>query len=94
MFRVTSTASPSTTTEATWALPLLVLAPLAAINLLTEPSTPWLVISWTLWAVAALLVAVGWISVIRHGMRGAGAWGTCALVHAAGAWQLVAVLRA
>ncbi|WP_406408249.1 hypothetical protein OG923_06955 [Streptomyces halstedii] len=90
---MTVTTSPRTATEGTWALPLLTLAPLAAITLLTELSTPWLVIFWILCAAAALLVMTGWISVFRHGMRGAGAWGMCILVHAVWAWQLITVVR-
>ncbi|MER6721025.1 hypothetical protein [Streptomyces halstedii] len=90
---MTVTTSPRTATEGTWALPLLTLAPLAAITLLTELSTPWLVTFWILCAAAALLVMAGWISVFRHGMRGASAWGMCILVHAVWAWQLITVVR-
>lgn len=87
------TTSSRAATEGTWALPLLVLAPLAAISLLTKLSTPWLVVSWILCATAALLMAVAWVSVIRRGMRGAGAWTMCALVHAAWIWQWAALVR-
>ncbi|MGC5346976.1 hypothetical protein PZB75_29965 [Streptomyces sp. AM 4-1-1] len=90
---MTVATSPRAATEGTWALPLLTLVPLAVITLLTELSTPWLVISWILCAVAALFIVVGWVSVFRHGMRGAGAWGMCILVHAVWAWQLITVVR-
>ncbi|MFK0101994.1 hypothetical protein [Streptomyces sp. NPDC091040] len=90
---MTVTTSPRTATEGTWALPLLTLVPLAVITLLTGLSTPWLVVSWILCAAAALFIAVGWVSVFRRGMRGAGAWSTCILVHAVWAWQLITVVR-
>ncbi len=90
---MTDTKPPRTATEGTWALPLLTLAPLAAIRLLTELSTPWLVISWILFAVSALLVATGWATVFRRGTRTPGAWGMCILVHAVLVWQLIALVR-
>lgn len=90
---MTETDSPRTATEGTWALPLLALTPLAAIGLLTEPSTPWLTLSWILFALAALLAAVGWVAAMRHGTRGPSAWGTCILAHAVLAWQLITLVR-
>ncbi|WP_406402096.1 hypothetical protein OH805_23360 [Streptomyces sp. NBC_00879] len=89
---MTDTKSPRTATEGAWALPLMVLVPLAAIRLLAEPSTPWLAISWVLCALSALLVAAGWATVFRRGTRGSAAWGTCILVHAVLAWQLIALV--
>lgn len=87
------TSTPRTATEGTWALPLLALAPVAAIRLLVEPSTPWMVISWVLLSVSALLVAVGWVTVFRHGVRTPGVWSMCILAHAVLAWQLIALMR-
>lgn len=90
---MTHTASSRTATEGTWALPLLTLAPLAAIRILTEPSTPWLAISWILCALSVILVSAGWVTTFRHGTRNLGAWGMCVLVHAVLAWQLIALVR-
>lgn len=88
---MTNTASSRTATEGTWVLPLLTLAPLAAIRFLTELSTPWLAISWILCAMSVILVSAGWVTAFRHGTRGPGAWGMCVLVHAVLAWQLIAL---
>ncbi|MEV3932900.1 hypothetical protein [Streptomyces sp. NPDC049944] len=90
---MTDTTSPRTATEGTWALPLLALAPLALIGLLTDLSTPWLVISWVLCAAVVLLMGAGWVTVFRHGMHGSGAWGMCVLVHAVLVWQLITLTR-
>ncbi|MGR8008781.1 hypothetical protein [Streptomyces hypolithicus] len=94
---MTDTKSPRADTEGTWALPLLTLAPLAVIRLLTELSTPWLVISWILCAVSAVMVAAGWATVFGHGARASGAlsgvWGMCILAHAVLVWQLIALVR-
>lgn len=87
------TSTPRTATEGTWVLPLLALAPLAAIRLLTEPSTPWLVISWVLFSASALMVAVGWVTVFRCGTRSPGVWGMCVIVHTVLVWQLIALMR-
>lgn len=80
-------------TEGTWALPLLTLAPLAALRLFTDLSTPWFAVSWGLVALTVLLMAAGWATVHRHGTRGRAAWGTCLLVHAVLVWQLIALVR-
>ena len=90
---MTDIKSPRTATEGTWALPLLVLAPLTAIRLLVEPSTPWLTISWGLFALSLLLVAIGWATVLRRGARGSAVWGTCILVHVVLVWQLISLVR-
>lgn len=90
---MTNATSSRTATEGTWVLPLLTLAPLAAIRLLAEPSTPWLAISWSLCAISVILVSVGWVTAFRHGTRSPGAWGMCVLVHAVLAWQLIALAR-
>lgn len=90
---MTDTKSLHTATEGTWALPLLVLAPLAAIRLLAEPSTSWLTISWGLFALSVLLVAIGWATVFRRGTHGSAAWGTCILVHVVLVWQLISLVR-
>ncbi|MEU6082764.1 hypothetical protein [Streptomyces sp. NPDC047108] len=90
---MTDTSISRTATQGTWALPLLALAPLAAIRLLTELSTPWLAISWVFCILSVLLVAAAWTTVFRHGSRGIGTWGTCILVHAVLAWQLIALVR-
>ncbi|MER7666797.1 hypothetical protein [Streptomyces sp. NPDC096193] len=89
---MTDTTTTRTATEGTWALPLAVLAPLALVRLLTEPTTPWLVLSWILWSVSALLIAAGWTTVLRKGTRGNAAWGMCAVVHAVLAWQLISLV--
>ncbi|MFJ4006363.1 hypothetical protein ACIPWL_23335 [Streptomyces sp. NPDC090023] len=89
---MTDTKSPRLATEGTWVLPLLALAPLAVLGLLTEHSQPWLAISWGLFALSALLMAAGWASVFRHGTRGTAAWGTCFLAHAVSAWQLISLV--
>ena len=89
---MTDTNTLRTTTEGTWALPLLTLAPLAAIRIVTALSTPWLVISWILWAISTILVVTAWVAVFRHGTRTPGAWGMCILVHAILAWQLIALV--
>ncbi len=80
-------------TESTWSLPLLVLAPLAALRLFTDLSTPWFAVSWGLIALAVLFMAVGWVTVYRYGTRGRAAWGTCLLVHVVLVWQLIALMR-
>lgn len=90
---MTNTTSSRTATEGTWALPLLMLAPLAAIRFLTELSTPWLTVSWILCATSVILASVGWVTAFQHGTRGPGAWGMCVLVHAVLAWQLIALAR-
>ncbi|MER7660096.1 hypothetical protein [Streptomyces sp. NPDC096193] len=79
-------------TESTWALPLLALAPLALLRLLTEPSTAWLALSWALCVASALLLAAGWVALRKNGIRGNTAWGTCVLVHLIWAWQFVALI--
>ncbi|RCH64584.1 hypothetical protein DT019_32330 [Streptomyces sp. SDr-06] len=87
------TKSPRAATG-TWALPLLALAPLAAIGVLADQtSTLWNAISWVLWALSALSVAVEWATVLRRGMRRSAQWGMCILVHAVMAWQLIALLN-
>ncbi|MFD8149547.1 hypothetical protein ACFV28_02160 [Streptomyces sp. NPDC059720] len=78
--------------EGTWSLPLVVLAPVVAIRLLTEPAMPWQVVCWALCAVSAVLLITGWAAVARHGMRQAAAWGTCVLAHALLAWQVIALV--
>ncbi|MDT0454011.1 hypothetical protein [Streptomyces hesseae] len=80
-------------TEGTWALPLLIIIPLVAIRYFSSMSTPWLVIAWALWGLAALLAVVGWVSVVRHGVGDTKSWFTCALLHVALASQVVALLR-
>ncbi|MGR4884630.1 hypothetical protein ACIPUC_35200 [Streptomyces sp. LARHCF249] len=77
-----STARTRASGGSTWALPLLALAPAAAINQFTDRSTPWLVISWVCCALSAVLLAAGWSTVFRHGMRGIGSWVMCILAHA------------
>ncbi|MEJ1200650.1 MULTISPECIES: hypothetical protein [unclassified Streptomyces] len=89
---MTDTMSPRAATEGTWALPLLALAPLALVRLLTEPSTPWLAASWGLLALSAVLMAVGWSAVLRHGTRTGGAWATCLLVHGAFVWNVIVLV--
>ncbi|WP_406508160.1 hypothetical protein [Streptomyces sp. NBC_00212] len=87
------TKSPRAATTATWALPLLALAPLAAIGILADrTSTLWNSISWVLWALSVILVAVEWTAVLRSGTRRSAQWGMCILVHAVLAWQLIALL--
>ncbi|WP_447038344.1 hypothetical protein [Streptomyces sp. DSM 118878] len=90
---MTDTTSPRAATEGTWALPLLALAPLAAIKLLADSSTPWLTICWGLFSLSIVLVAVGWATVFRRGKHGPAAWGTCILVHAVLTWQFISLVR-
>lgn len=80
---------PTRAGESTWVLPLLVLAPAAAIRQFTEHSTPWLVTSWVFCVLSAVFLAVGWVTVLRHGVRSAGVWVTCALAHAVLAAQII-----
>ncbi|MFD9824192.1 hypothetical protein [Streptomyces violascens] len=87
------TKSPRAATTGTWALPLLALAPLAAIGILTDrAATLWNSLSWVLWALSVILVAVEWALVLRRGARRSAQWGMCILVHAILAWQLIALL--
>ncbi|MCX5381851.1 hypothetical protein [Streptomyces sp. NBC_00083] len=87
------TESSRATAQGAWALPLLALAPLAAIGILGDrASTLWSSVSWVLWAVAVILVAVEWTLVRRRGMHRSTRWGMCILVHAILAWQLAALL--
>lgn len=79
--------------EGAWALPLLTLVPVVALRYLTAPSTPWLVISWAFCALSAVLLAAGWVTFFRHGMRGPSAWVTCVLAHAALAVQVMWLVR-
>lgn len=67
--------------EAEWLLPVLILVPASAIRHFSDHSTPWLVISWACCALSAVVLALGWQTVIRHGMRNLWAWVTCALAH-------------
>ncbi|MFF3978399.1 hypothetical protein ACWGNF_20540 [Streptomyces sp. NPDC055808] len=86
--------TPRTAARAMWALPLVALAPLATIGILTEePSPGWTVVSWVLWALSAVLVAAEWAVVIRRGTREPAQWAMCVLVHAVLAWQLIALLQ-
>ncbi|MFD9411076.1 hypothetical protein ACFWBN_29190 [Streptomyces sp. NPDC059989] len=89
----TPTPPPRGAGEATWALPLLALAPSAALGLFAERATPWLAVSWVCCALSALLLVAGWTTVVRHGMRGPAAWGTCVLAHAVLVTQLISLLR-
>ncbi|MEU9253908.1 hypothetical protein AB0D66_18880 [Streptomyces sp. NPDC048270] len=88
-----STARTRAAGGGTWALPLLALAPAAAIDKFTDHATPWLVISWVCCALAAVLLAAGWSTVFRNGMRNAGSWATCILAHAVLAIQLIWLVR-
>ena len=90
---MTDTMSPRAATEGTWALPLLALAPVALVRLFTESSTPWLAASWVLLALSAVLMAVGWSTVLRHGTRTGGTWATCLLAHGAFVWNAIALVR-
>ncbi|MFF3289284.1 hypothetical protein [Streptomyces sp. NPDC003023] len=81
-----------TATEGTWMLPLLMLAPVVAIRLLTDLSTPWQVISWSLCGASLVLLAVGWAAVVRKGSRRPAAWGYCLVAHVVLVWQTVSLL--
>lgn len=89
----TKSARPLAAGEGTWALPLLTLAPAAAIRHFTGLSTPWLVAAWVFCALAAVLAAMGWATVFRHGMRATGAWVTCILVHVVLVVQIIWLIR-
>ncbi|GHK02743.1 hypothetical protein ACWEWI_14015 [Streptomyces sp. NPDC003753] len=73
-------------TEGTWGMPLIVLIPVALMRIFTDLSTPWLVMAWTLWGLAALLTIVGWLQVVRYGPRQARGWSACVPLHCALAW--------
>ncbi|MGH3309569.1 MAG: hypothetical protein ACRDP3_03130 [Streptomyces sp.] len=88
---MSDTSVSNKATEGTWAVSLLALAPSVAVRLFTGMSMPWLVIAWVFCTLSVVLVMVGWVVVFRHGARGAAGWGTCALAHAALAWQLAAL---
>ncbi|KRD18962.1 hypothetical protein ASE41_19510 [Streptomyces sp. Root264] len=90
---MTDTVSPRAATEGTWALPLLALAPLTAIRLLADPSAPWPIISWGIFALAVSLVAIGWAAVFRHGMGRPAARGTCILVHVVLVWHFISLVQ-
>ncbi|GLW13899.1 hypothetical protein Stsp01_06420 [Streptomyces sp. NBRC 13847] len=75
-------------TEGTWAIPLLVLIPVAVIGMVTDLSTVWRVVSWIMWSFAAVLTLVGWIQVLRYGVKGARGWSACVLTHCVLVWQM------
>ncbi|MFE9402014.1 hypothetical protein ACFYNY_09580 [Streptomyces sp. NPDC006530] len=79
--------------QGAWALPLLALAPLAVIGILADRTAPlWSSLSWGLWALSAVLVAVEWVWVLRRSTRRSAHWGMCILVHAILVWQLIALV--
>lgn len=80
-------------TEGTWAMPLLALAPAAAIRLFTGLSTPWFVMFLLFCALSAALLAAGWNAQLRHGTRGTGVWVTCVLAHLVLVIQILALFR-
>ncbi|MEU4208697.1 hypothetical protein AB0F13_01620 [Streptomyces sp. NPDC026206] len=82
----------SKASEGTWGVPLLALVPVPLIRFLTGLSTPWLVAAWSVLALVAVLTVVGWMSVVRGGVRGAKGWGACVLLHAGIALQVVALV--
>ncbi|MGW1772127.1 hypothetical protein [Streptomyces sp. NPDC002104] len=67
--------------EAEWMLPVLVLIPVSLVRRFTGHSPLWIALSWVCCVLAAVLLAVGWRAVRRHGMRNAWGWVTCALGH-------------
>ncbi|MFI9236333.1 hypothetical protein [Streptomyces sp. NPDC053079] len=77
--------------EGTWGAPLVLLIPVPLIRYLSDLSTPWLVTAWVLVAIVAVLTVAGWVSVVRHGARGAKGWGTCVLLHASLVFQVTAL---
>ncbi|WP_432120804.1 hypothetical protein [Streptomyces sp. S1] len=77
-----ASAHPRAAGEGTWVMPLLVLAPVAVVRLfIAELSAAWLVISVAFCVLSAGLLVAGWVTVSRHGMRGAAGWVTCLLAH-------------
>ncbi|MFI0737197.1 hypothetical protein ACH4PU_03645 [Streptomyces sp. NPDC021100] len=78
--------------EGTWALPLLAVIPTVCLTFVTDPSTAWYVIAWVFWGLSAVLLAVGWTDVVRHGARGATGWTTCAIAHGVIGWQVAHLL--
>ncbi|MGI5336341.1 hypothetical protein ACQEVS_02515 [Streptomyces sp. CA-181903] len=78
-------------TEATWSVPLLVLAPALLIRIMSDGSAPWLAAAWTVWGLAAALTAAGWVSVVRAGIRRTRGWMTCLLLHVVLAVQAVSL---
>ncbi|MET9362050.1 hypothetical protein ABZX93_14155 [Streptomyces sp. NPDC006632] len=90
---MSDTAPARAAARVTWTLPLLALAPLAAIGVLADrTSGGWNGISWALWTLSLLLVAVEWTAVLRRGTHRSTRWGMCGVVHAVLAWQLIALL--
>ncbi|MFF4182193.1 hypothetical protein ACFYZ9_03300 [Streptomyces sp. NPDC001691] len=91
---MSETESARVAPTGTWALPLVALAPLAAVGILADrASAPWNALSWVLWTLSALAVAVEWAVALGRGTRGPVPWGMCALVHAVLAWQLIALVK-
>ncbi|MBZ6476208.1 hypothetical protein [Streptomyces griseocarneus] len=85
-------ASDGKASEGTWGVPLVLLIPVPLIRYLSDLSTPWLVTAWILLALVAVLTVAGWVSVVRHGRRGAKGWGTCLLLHVGLALQVTALV--
>ncbi|WP_075733971.1 hypothetical protein [Streptomyces acidiscabies] len=81
------------TGESSWVLPLLALVPAAALGFFTDLSAPWLALSWISVALSVILLAAGWVTVFRNGMRGVSAWGICVFAHAVILLQVIAVAR-
>ncbi|AWZ05669.1 MULTISPECIES: hypothetical protein [unclassified Streptomyces] len=80
--------------EAAWTLPLLSLAPVAAIRQFTGHSPTWLALAWAFCALSAVLLAAGWVTTIRRGpRRSPRAWVWCVLAHAIFAVQAIWLLR-
>lgn len=87
MMTETTKTSADGATEGTWAIPLLLLVPVAIIGIFTDLSTPWCVASWVMWGLAAALTVVGWIQVFRYGVKRASGWSTCIPLHCVLIWQ-------
>ncbi len=86
----TSATDRKKANEGSWGIPLILLIPSLLIRHLSSMSTPWVVAAWVLWGLSAV---VGWTTVTRHGVSGAKAWSTCALLHVVLAVQAVNLLR-
>ncbi|MBL1102271.1 hypothetical protein [Streptomyces coffeae] len=88
----TTGESADVAAQTRWAIPLIVLIPVAAIGLATSLSTPWRMVAWPLWGVAAALTVAGWVQVRREGGGGAAGWVSCLLLHGVLVWQAVRLL--
>ncbi|MFE2849919.1 hypothetical protein ACFXJO_02135 [Streptomyces lavendulae] len=89
---LTGATPRNTATEATWAIPMLMLLPSGLVIILTDLSAPWFVTASAIVGLAAILVVAGWIQAKRNGLRQATGWSTCVATHLVLAWQVARLL--